>query len=369
MEAYSQHIAQIKNPSMTTLASKNFGIGVDNMQMLGGYGMQFLGATEAGQSVVRQQFEDLNKNAPYQRSIEDIGSDPNRGIMDWFVANLAQQGPNLVESAVTAAIGAAAGGAAGGGPDPATAVGGAVTAMVGKQAFKQALLAAAKKYMAGEALDIAEQKLLREAAGITAAAVKAQSERIGKDIVVDSAGNATRYTADDAVKALLRPGAEAAAKGGLTQAKAGGAAIATGAQNYATGVADLYGDSVDGGDPSRGYAALGAVPYAALESLPEFIAAARIFGGLGADVTKLAGKSLLQKTGTIAARAAKGAAAGATLEGTTELGQETLGIGANSSVDLNSPEGISRMLNAFAAGAASRWLHRRWLQPEYRQAA
>jgi hypothetical protein len=178
-EAYAQHLQSIKNPGLGTLASKNFGIGVDNMQMMAGYGLQFLGAEETGQAIVRNQLEDLSKNAPYQRDFTDIGSDENRGYLDWFVANLAQQGPNLIESVVTAAAGAVAGGALGGGPNPVTAAGGAITAMVSKQAFKQAVLSAAKKYSAGETLDAAEAKLLQEAAGLTAAASKELTERLG----------------------------------------------------------------------------------------------------------------------------------------------------------------------------------------------
>ena len=345
-EAYAQYIGQIKNPSLTTLAAKNFGTGVDTSQMLAGYGAQFLGAEEFGQGVVRQQLEDIRKNAPYQRSLEDV---PERGVMEWFVANLAQQGPNLIESVVTAAIGAAGGAAAGGGANPVTAVGGAVTAMVGKQAFKQAVLAAAKKYTAGEVLDAAESKLLREAAGITVAARKELFDKIGT-VAVDSTGKATLFTADDAAKALLGPAAGKVAAGGAAQAQIGGAALATGLQNYATGVADLYGESVEGGDPSRGLAALGGIPYAAAETIPEYLAALRLFKGIGLKAAKTGARG--GRAGTIATNVGVGTGAGAILEGTTEAFQETLGIGINADVDVDSPEGISRLLNAFAAGAA-----------------
>ncbi|MEN6644317.1 MAG: hypothetical protein ABFE08_17900, partial [Armatimonadia bacterium] len=354
MEAYSQHLQKIKNPGLGTLASKNFGIGVDNMQMLAGYGMQFLGAEETGQAVVQQQLQDINKNAPYQRNFEDVGSSPERGYLDWFVANLAQQGPNLVESVVTAAVGAGAGALAGGGPNPATAAGGVLTALVGKQAFKQALLSAAKKYTAGEALDAAESKLLREAAGLTAAARKELFDKVGT-MSTNTAGVTTRFGADDAVSAantIVGTGATNILTAGKSQAMLGGAALASGLQNYATGVSDLYGESVEGGDPSRGLAALGGIPYAALETVPEYIAAMRIFKGIGARTTALAGKSKLGKAGEIGARVGIGAGAGAAIEGSTEVGQELLGIGMNDAVDADSPEGMSRILNAFAAGAA-----------------
>ena len=345
-EAYAQHLGKIKNPSLTTLASKGFGTGVDTSQMLAGYGLQFLGATETGQGIVRQQLEDIRKNQPYQRSLEDI---PERGVVEWFVANLAQQGPNLIESAVTAAIGAGAGALAGGGANPFTAAGGAITSMVGKQAFKQAVLAAAKKYTAGEALDAAESKLLREAAGITVAARKELFDKIGT-VTVDKAGRATVYTADDAAKALLGPAAARTAAAGAAQAQVGGAALATGLQNYATGVADLFGESVEGGQPDRLMAALGAVPYAAAETIPEYLAALRLFKGLGLKAAKAGARG--GRAGAIATNVGIGAGAGAVLEGVTEAAQETLGIGMNAEVDLDSPEGVSRLLNAFAAGAA-----------------
>ena len=53
----------------------------------------------------------------------------NHGAIDWFVANLAQQGPNLIESIGVALLGAGAGAVAGGGANPFTAAGGAVYAL------------------------------------------------------------------------------------------------------------------------------------------------------------------------------------------------------------------------------------------------
>jgi hypothetical protein len=72
----------------------------------------------------------------------------NRGVLDWFVANFAQQGPNLIESVVTAAAGFVGGTAAAG---PLASVPGALAALAGKAEAKQAILAAAKKYTAGQA--------------------------------------------------------------------------------------------------------------------------------------------------------------------------------------------------------------------------
>ena len=123
VSSYLAHAQKIADPTTWQLAKKNFGIGVDNMQLLGGYGLQFLGATETGQGIVEQQIKDLSKNQVYQREFTDVGekgqdlglgvTSADRGLFDWFAANLAQQGPNLVVSIVTGAIGFAAGGAVG----------------------------------------------------------------------------------------------------------------------------------------------------------------------------------------------------------------------------------------------------------------
>lgn len=290
---YAAFVSAITNPTMGRLASRNFGIGVDNAQMLAGRGMQFLGAEESGQRVVASQLEDLRKTSPYQRQFSDIGSDPNRGVLDWFVANLAQQGPNMIESAVSAAVGFAAGSATGGGP--ISGAGGAILSLVGKQSFKAAVTAAGKKYAAGEALSAAETKLLKEAAGIV------------------------------------------------------GAAVATTGQNYATGVADIYGEGMESGAPSRGAAALGAIPYAALESTGEFLLGMRLFGDLGKRAGKVADTTPYRSKAT---DLLKGLGAGAAIEGTTEAGQEALLLAANPAVDWDSAEGITRLINSFAAGAA-----------------
>jgi hypothetical protein len=117
------------------------------------------------------------------------------------------------------------------------------------------------------------------------------------------------------------------------------------------GVSDLYGDSIEGNDPSRGWAALGGIPYAAMETVPEYLAALRFFKGLGMKAAKAGGK--LGRAGTIGTNVGIGIGTGAVLEGATELGQEVLGIGMNAELDYDSPEGLSRLLNAFAAGAAS----------------
>ena len=343
--AYQQYLNTIKNPGLGKLAKKNFGIGVDTMQMLGGQALRFAGAEETGGAIVRQQIEDIGKNAPYQREFTDIGQ-PNRGVLDWFVANLAQQGPNIIESAVTATLGAVAGGMAGGGPNPFTAAGGALAALAGKEGVKQATLAAAKKYARGEALDAAETKLLHEMAGITAAA------QLKSGILYSGKGGL--MTAEQFGGQLAKEGGEAALKKGLTQARVGGAGIASVGQNYATGIADIYGEGYNAEtgeqDVARSTAALLGIPYAALETLPEFLLAGRIFGGIGAKAPDVLPTTRMGRTGAALKRGGKGFVVGGISEGSTEEGQEGLLLAANPNVDWDSPEGIKRLVNSFAAG-------------------
>ena len=104
----------IEDPGLGTLMARNFEIGGSNLKLLAGRGMQFLGAEETGQSIVDNAVRELYYNQPFQREFTEIDevSGPN-GAIDWFVANLAQQGPNLIESIGVALLGAGAGAVAG----------------------------------------------------------------------------------------------------------------------------------------------------------------------------------------------------------------------------------------------------------------
>ena len=300
--AYSQYLDSIKNPSMGRLAKKNFGIGIDNTQLLAGRALQLAGAEKLGGSIVEQQQEDLGKTLPFQREFTDIGSKPygqSRGVLDWFVANFAQQGPNLIESVVTAAAGFVGGSAAAG---PLGSVPGALAALAGKTEAKQAILAAAKKYAAGQATK-EELKILSNAAGVL------------------------------------------------------GAATASLAQNYATGAADIYGEKREqgaGADDMRARitSLMGAFPYAAMESIPEFVLARRVLGGgkgIGSTLGMAPGATRLQRGAGYAGRALAGGVVGGTLEGLTELGQESQLL-YQTDQDFSSPENINRLINSFAAG-------------------
>ena len=305
-QAYGQLTSGIRNPGLGRLMSKNFGIGVDQLQLLAGRGLQLAGAEETGQAIVDQQMDDIRKNLPYRREFSDI--DSTNGAIEWLAATVAQQGPNILESIGVAAAGFFAGGAAGG---PLGAAGGALAGLAGKTAFKQSVISALKKRAAGEALDATETKLLKEAAGIA------------------------------------------------------GATIASVGQNYATGAADIYGEFREQGsgadDINARLAALsGAVPYAILESVPEFILASRLFGagGLSArggatNLQDIQGKTFLGtqalRGGELLKRGAKGAIVGGTAEGATELGQESLLIGMTGQ-DFTDSDVQKRLLESFAAG-------------------
>ncbi len=344
--SYSAYLENIRNPSLGRLASKNFGRGIDITQMLAGRGLQFAGAEGVGGRIAEAQMEDLRKTSPYERMFTDIGSQPNRGVLDWFVANLAQQGPNLVESAVTALVGAGVGAAAGGGPNPFSAAGGALAALAGRQSVKQSMLAAAKKYSRGETLDAAETKMLHEQAGILAAARIKQGTLYSGPQGLMTAGQFTDY-----IKPTNLANLEKVQRAGLQQSMVGGAAIASGLQNYATGVADVYGEGIEGGNPDRVYAALAGIPYGAAETLPEFLLAGRVFGNLGGAKPRIRDiPGLGAKAAAVGRRAGAGFVQGGLIEGATEASQEGLLFGANEDVDWNSPEGINRLVNSFAAG-------------------
>ena len=337
-QTYAGYIKNIEDPSLGNLAARNFEIGGSNLKLLAGRGMQFLGAEETGQDWVNEAVKELYYNQPYQREFTGIElGDESHGAIDWFVANLAQQGPMLFESIATALIGAGAGAVAGGGANPFTAVGGGVLALMGKESFKQSVLAAAKKYMKGQVLTNGEKKLLREVAGITGAAqIKNPAA-----FYVGRSGVATK--GKDFFDDALLTGATTAARGGRNQAIAGGAFLGTTTGAYGMGVADIYGEVRDTGVGDRGTALLGAIPYAALEVIPEFFLAGRI---LGVPNSALSPSGMAK--GGIAKRFGKGFAVGGALEGATELGQEAILL--SSTNQLSDAETGKRLLNAFAAG-------------------
>lgn len=340
-------VDKIANPDLGRRFSKNFESATAGMGALAGAGLRFAGAEDVGQGLMDVSNRRIQELSPYEMGLEDIDGSRSRGVTDWFAGIVGQFGPSIVETLVTAAMGAAAGAAAGGGPNPFTAVGGALTALSGKEAVKQALLAAAKKKLAGEAVDATEEKLLQEGASLFAAAAE-RNPGFAQNIIY---GN---VPASQFGQQASRQGAVELLKRGRNQAIAGGAGAFSAANSYAMGVSDVYREGLESGSPDRATAAALGIPYAALDLLPEFLLARRIFGDIGAAAGgKLADQAGLRaKAGELLKRGGKGFAAGAALEGSTEAGQEALLIAANPLVDWNSPEAISRLLNSFAAGAA-----------------
>jgi hypothetical protein len=311
-QSYGQLVQNVRNPSLGTLAARSFGRGVDTTQMLAGRGLQLAGAEQLGGRIVEQQMEDLRRTAPYERQFTDIES--GRGAVEWLVANFAQQGPNMIESIATAGLGFLAGTAASGTP-----IGGAAAAfssLLGKAAWKEGVKAALSKQTKGEALNVAEQKLLREAAGIA------------------------------------------------------GAVAASYGQNLATGAADIYGELREQGagaeDTNARLTALaGSVPYALFETLPEFLLAGRVLKGVGAprplpavgriEATPSGSEftvgppSAARRGLELLRRGAVGFGIGGAAEGTTELAQESLLLRL-SDQEFGSPENVNRLINSFAAG-------------------
>lgn len=288
-DEYNQYLETIKNPDLGRLAGKNFEIGMNNLGALYGAGLQFVGMEKEGSAMVAEATKNLGYMEPFQRTVEKSDS-----VIDWFVANFAQQGPNIIESILVAGAGALVGTATAG---PLAGGAEALAGLFAKESYKTALRKAVVEYAAAKA---AKDKLRMEAA-----------------------------------KAVIRPAAAAL-----------GAAAFTAADNYRMGVSDIYGElrgnGVDAGDMGARLAAMGgAVPYAALESLPEAVLGLKILG-------KLKG------SGGFVSRATKGFAAGGALEGVTETGQEAILINTGKAFGHTyaSDEELSRYINSFAAGFA-----------------
>lgn len=298
-DEYGGYINRIKDPTVGRAMSKVFSSSVDNLQKLGGRALQYLGAEETGQAIVDQQDKEMGYNQPYQRDLESIETVGDAGM--WFATALADAGPSLIYSAVTALAGAAVG-AVTGGPVGAGlgAIGGIAARWGGKKALEKAAFAAAQKKLKGEALDEAEESLL---SNLALGTISARAQRAG-----------------------------------------GGAVVGRLAGGQAFGTADVYNEQRESGTPNRFSAAgLGSL-YAAADAMPEFFAAKFLMKGAkvpwrGNKAQR--GMHMLKSVGT-----------GVAGEGITESFQEGLLISQNDDVDILSKQGVSRLLNSFAAGAA-----------------
>ena len=188
---FGSYIKGIKNPQAGRLAAENFDIGGSNLKLLYGRASQFFGAEKYGQGLVDEAIREIEKNEPFQREftkiksgyIQDGDANESHDAIDWFVANLAQQGPNLLESIAVALIGGGIGAVTG--ANPLSAVGYAVSGVLNKERYKQAVIKAAKKYEKDKkSLTGGERKLIREAASLAGVA----SIRTPNIFVVDSKG-------------------------------------------------------------------------------------------------------------------------------------------------------------------------------------
>ena len=284
--SYAQKVSEITNPSMGRLFSRGFSRGIDQTQQLAGYGLMLAGAEETGKRIVAAQEADLAKTAPYERSFTD-----DKSFTDWAAYTIGSMGPNIIQSLVTAVVGGAVGGA-----NPFSAAASGLGSIFAKEEVKSLLKSAATKRMAGQALDVAEAEALKKAGQI------------------------------------------------------GGAAAASLVNNYGTGAADIFGETVEAGAPNRMAAILGAIPYAALESTSEALLLAPIFKGAlnpARSGVEQAAASARQRLAAGAARTAGIAGA----EGTAEAGQEAILMAANPNATFGSKEGIDRLVNSFAAGS------------------
>jgi hypothetical protein len=63
-QAYGQYLSGIRNPGLGRLASKNFGRGVDVMQLLAGRGLQLAGAEETGGAIVNRKWKTCVRPPP-----------------------------------------------------------------------------------------------------------------------------------------------------------------------------------------------------------------------------------------------------------------------------------------------------------------
>ena len=292
-ETYGNYIRSIRDPGKMRLMGKNFGIGVDNLQMLGGAGLSYLGDTfdsetlsGLGRDIIEQQQEDLRRKEPFQRTFtDDVVAEGE--VADWFLANLAQQGPNLIESVLAFIGGAVVSTTATANPFVG-AIGGFAGAL-GKTAFKKKLMDAVAKKQAGEVLDKAEKRII--------------------------AGT--------------------------------GAVIAGALNNFRTGVSDVYLEMLENAEgevPGSGQrlAALAAgIPYAAAETFSEYFVASKFFNPAS--------------TSGIFKRVAKAFGSGAVAEGATEGLQESLVIGTDAATSDREALTLAngeRLINAIAAGAA-----------------
>lgn len=302
-QEYGKYIKSIKDPTLSRRFAENFDTGMAQLRSLFGAGSVLVGAEEYGLGVMERAEEDIRKNSPFYTEFTDIGmGDADIGPVDWFVGVLGAQGPMLLETIAAGAVGFVAGSATAG--PGLGSVGGTIASITGKSAFKKAVKEAAEAY--------AKEKVKGKAA-------------------------AKAFMKTDQGKVLKRASGIA------------GAVTLGYVNNFGIASSDVYSELLESGvDPSdfgaKMTALSAAVPYALLDTIPEFVVGAKIFGNIARG-----------SKGSRLRRGATGAGVGGALEGTTEAGQEAIIMGANSAYtgrEYESDETLSRLINSFAAGFA-----------------
>jgi len=331
-------IERIKNPSIGERVARNYDIGVANyLSTLGGVA-QFAGFEDYGANLVLEQERAREKLAPFVQDFTTAKTPEDIGAA--VIGVLAQQGPNALEAVLLGAAGAVSGAALGAG-NPLVALGGAVASVSGRQAIKGAMLEAARKYAAKEALTKADMTALRAAKQLP-------------EIMSKAGGTATRNVA------------EAIQKGARQQAGLGGAIAATTLGNFKGALGETYLEQREQGagpgDIGARFAALGAaVPFTALDTAGDILTGGLATGMLS-PTTKTAYRSLAEGVskpvaaarigGEALKRGAKAAAVSAPIGGATEVGQEAILL-ASTGQDFSDPKNVNRLLESFYAGMAA----------------
>lgn len=231
--------------------------------------------------------------APYQEnrptSVENI--DSVGSAIDWAQYQLGNLTPSMLESVGSALIGAVAGGVASTAAGPEATIPGAATGFIAGLTQK----ALVKGYLE-----------------------KQVAKMVAKGVAEDVAqAQATKYVA-----------------------KKAGAAVVMFGNSYVQGVGDVYGETMDSNGKGNAMAAfLGAVPYAAIDTVVDMSVIGRTLEGT-------VGESVLK-------RYAAAVVADATSEGAQESAQEAIlmasGVASGKSYDTQTV--ISRLGNSFAAAA------------------
>lgn len=312
-QEYAAYLDEIENPGLARIAGESFQTGMRGMGEIYNAALVWAGIDREG---ALRRIDEIQqghyRDAPFQRTdvsqVEDFSD-----AVEFGIAAMAQTGPWIIETALTAAVGAAVGSATGG-PGPGT-LGGAVGTLAAREGVKRAMRVTAGHFAAARTRGLAGQEAFAFASQAAA--------RAGEETLFNQGARAFR---------ALGPQFGAAA--GVT------------AGNVATGIGDTYNEmlsnGVDPDDPgARERAALYGLAYAGADTATDLL--------LGAGVTgRLPG--LRNPLARIPATAAGGAVA----EGASEATQEALithAAAEQTDQEWWTPETQSRLVNAAAAGA------------------